>query len=282
METLVQIACGVSRAQVIHGPGQLMGQDGQGFPLPRFVHQAGEVLLARRVVAEKQDGGFGERPCEVGMANFLAGSAVALAGGCFGTRDEPAVGDARLDSGEAVDIVDLLHQPKSQELADPWDGTHAVEGLRIMPLGGLDEIQLQGREQALVGVDQCEVHRDTLLDVGIEKALGHAGPVRLVGERLADLWEVVWAVSLVDMRQELGVFAHERQPAPEQVPRGPPRGGIDRGLGQPPAPQEHRDLMGIELIVFGLAPMDGLHGAGVAQHEGNPFLGADVGQPGPR
>jgi hypothetical protein len=167
MEKLVQIEGWVALAHVIHGTGQCMGQDGQGFPLPMFFHQAGEVVLARLVVAEKQDGGFGERPLEVGMANLLAGGAIALAGGFVRTLDEPAVGDELLDPWEAMDIVDLLQQHKSQDLADPWDGTHAVEGLRILRLGGMDEIQLQGREQAIVGVDQREVHLDTLLDGGI-------------------------------------------------------------------------------------------------------------------
>jgi hypothetical protein len=119
MEKLVQIECRVSLARVIHGAGQFMGQDGQGFPLPMFFHQAGEAFLTRRVVAEKQDGGFGEGPFEVGIANLLAGGAVALAGGFLGTLDEPAVGDELLDPWEAVDIVDLLQQHERQDLADP-------------------------------------------------------------------------------------------------------------------------------------------------------------------
>ena len=83
------------------------------------------------------------------------------------------------------------------------------------------------------------------------------------------------------MGQPLGPFARERHPAPEQIPGGPHRGGIHIGLGPHAAAQEHGDLVGINRLVLGLAPMDGLHGEGVAQDEGNALTGAEVGQPVP-
>jgi hypothetical protein len=75
--------------------------------------------------------------------------------------------------------------------------------------------------------------------------------------------------------------ALQRYPAPKHVARGPPRGGIDVRLRQHPTPQEHSDLVGIDLLVLGLAPMDGFHVQRVAQDGGNPLLGAESGQPVP-
>jgi hypothetical protein len=259
-----------------------MGQDGQGVPRPRFFHQAGAVLLACRVVAEKPDGGGGERPCAGGLAHLRAGGAVARAGGFCGTRDQPAGGDALLASGEAGARVELIPPHQRQDLAAPWEGTQAGEGRRRVRRGGLDESPRQGREHASGGVDQRAVHLETLLDGGLENALGHAGPVRLVGELLAARWAGVWAGGLVAMRQARGPLAQELPPAPEQGPRGPPLGGRDLRLGQPPAAQEPRARVGIERSGFGRAPREGLQVEGVAQHEGHPCLGAAVGQPGPR
>jgi hypothetical protein len=39
--------------------------------------------------------------------------------------------------------------------------------------------------------------------------------------------------------------------------------------------------LGVDLVVFGLAPMNGFHVQGMTQDEGNPLLGAQVGEPVP-
>jgi hypothetical protein len=65
--------------------------------------------------------------------------------------------------------------------------------------GGLDAIQLQVGEQTVVMVNQREVHCDALLDGWIGKAIGHAVPVRRVGQLLATLGQIRLAVRLVDI-----------------------------------------------------------------------------------
>jgi hypothetical protein len=84
------------------------------------------------------------------------------------------------------------------------------------------------------------------------------------------------------MGQELGPFPREIQATPEEVPGGAPLGRIDLGVWQHPAAQEASNFVRIDLVIFGLAAVDGLHREGMAQDEGNPLLGAEVGQPGPR
>ena len=92
----------------------------------------------------------------------------------------------------------------------------------------------------------------------------------------------VLTVGVLDMSQELGPVAHAMHPAAEQVPGRPHLGRIDIGLGQHATAEQHGDLLGVELIVLGLAPMDRLHGEGVAQDKGKALTGAEVGHPGPR
>ena len=59
-------------------------------------------------------------------------------------------------------------------------------------------------------------------------------------------------------------------------------GRIRIGLRQCAAPQSHGNLLGVETVILGFAPVDGLHVWGVPQHKRQPFLDAHVGQPGPR
>ena len=70
-------------------------------------------------------------------------------------------------------------------------------------------------------------------------------------------------------------------PPPEQVTGRPHLGGIDVGLREHAAAQQHGNLLGIDLVVFGLAAVDGFHIEGMAEDKGNAFLGTEVGEPVP-
>jgi hypothetical protein len=69
--------------------------------------------------------------------------------------------------------------------------------------------------------------------------------------------------------------------AAKEISGGAYLSGIHIGLREHAAAQEHGDFVGVDLIVLGLTPMNGFHVEGVAQDEGNPFLGAQVGEPVP-
>jgi hypothetical protein len=202
-------------------------------------------------------------------------------GGLFGTLDAAAIGNKRLAPWEAVDRVELVAQHKRQALADPGDGAQTVEGLRIMHLGGLDAIQSQVGQQAVVSVAPCAVHLDPLRDGRRGKARSHAGSARLVGEFLAELREVGLTVGLLDRSQARCPLAHAMPPA-EQVPGRTPLGRLGSGLGQPATAAEDSALGRIDLVVFRFAPVDRLHREGAAQDEGKALVRTAVGAPGPR
>ena len=58
-------------------------------------------------------------------------------------------------------------------------------------------------------------------------------------------------------------------------------GGIDIRLREHAAAEQDGNLLGVDLVVFGLAAMDGLHGEGMTEDERDPFIGAEVGEPVP-
>jgi hypothetical protein len=84
---------------------------------------------------------------------------------------------------------------------------------------------------------------------------------------------------MLDMRQEFGAFAHQMGATPEPVAGGAPLGRIDINLRSHSAPQERGHLLGIDLVMFGLAAVDGFHLEGVSQDEGNALLSTQVGEP---
>ena len=185
-----------------------MGQPCQGVPLALFLLYAREVRLAGRMVPQHQHRGCGGGPLEVGVAELLARSALAFTGGLLGPLHEPPIGDDCLPARAAVDSLHGVEQHEGQALADPGDRAQALEGLRIVGVGGLDERSRQVRAQAVLGGHQRPVDGETLLPRGIGQPLGNASTVGVLGERLPKLGEVGLRVGLLDMGQEVRPLAH--------------------------------------------------------------------------
>jgi hypothetical protein len=74
-------------------------------------------------------------------------------------------------------------------------------------------------------------------------------------------------------------FAPQRRAPPPEGAGGPPRGRLDLGVRAPAAapPRGHR--VGIELVMLGLAAMDGVPGEGVSRDNGDGLCSAETGEP---
>ena len=72
------------------------------------------------------------------------------------------------------------------------------------------------------------------------------------------------------------------QTSAQQVPCGSHRRGIDVGLGQHPAPEQHRDLVRVDLVVLRFTAVNRFHGERVAQDERDVLGRAEVREPVPR
>ena len=71
-EKLVHVECCPTFYHVIDCPSELVSQDRQRLALAVLFLSAGEIFLARRLVAEESNRRFGESPREVGMAALVA------------------------------------------------------------------------------------------------------------------------------------------------------------------------------------------------------------------
>ena len=114
-----------------------MREHRQRLAFPMFFLQAGQILLACKMVAEEADRRFGEGPLEICIANLRAGGAIALPRRFLGAFDQAAIGHKILDPREAGDIMDLVEQHQTQNLADAGDGLEPVQGLCVVLLGRL-------------------------------------------------------------------------------------------------------------------------------------------------
>jgi hypothetical protein len=83
------------------------------------------------------------------------------------------------------------------------------------------------------------------------------------------------------MCQEFSPFVRQMHAATKQVAGGAHLGGIDIGLREHTAAQQRRNLLRIDLVVFGLPAMDGLHGERMTEDERKTFVGTEVGEPVP-
>jgi len=191
-----------------------------------------------------------------------------------------------LPAGEALAVMEFIAQHQAAQhqaadLADPWARPSPVKRVAVRRLSRVEEAPLHVAEPLVVVVKQPEIYGEALVDGRLGKPLRHTLPVRFGGELRADLGPVILAIRRLKMGQQLRPLVHQVHPAPEQIPRGPPLGGIDIGLGTQAPTAPHRHLMRVDRIVLGVAPVHRLHVERVAQDEGHPFAGAEVGEPGP-
>jgi hypothetical protein len=105
-------------------PGERMSQDRQRLTLAGCLLSAGQRLLARRRVAEAEDGRCRAGPCARRLAELRAGGARALPGRCLGAFDQATRGHNILAPREAGASMALVEQDHTQHLAhagDRWE-----------------------------------------------------------------------------------------------------------------------------------------------------------------
>src|SRR5207248_4059466 len=138
-----------------------------------------------------------------------------------GTANQAGVGQKLADLGKTADVVDLVQQDEGQDLADAGHRTQTMEGLRIVYLGGACQVQLDGADLLVVGVDQGQVEFDVLADAGILEACRQIqfGAVGGVSQLLGEGREVVLTVGVGQMHEGLGAATDEEGAAAQQVGR---------------------------------------------------------------
>ena len=105
----------------------------------------------------------------------------------------------------------------------------------------------------------------------VAEALGDlGGAVAGVGELLGEGRQVVLAVGVLTMwAMSWARWRTKKRAAAEQVAGLALGPGVDVGHREDAAAEQAGDLAGVDLVVLGLAAVDGLHGQGVAEDEGD-------------
>jgi hypothetical protein len=197
--------------------------------------------------------------------------------------DESSVGEEVADVREAGDVVDLVEEDQGEDFADAWDGEEPVIGVAVVDFGVLVETQLELANLGIVGVDESEVGLDAAFDGRIGEVVGDAElfAIASVGELFGEGWKVVLAGLILDVGDEKSALADQEATSAEQVAGLTHASGIDVGLGEVATAEESGDLVGVDLVVLGLAAVDGFHVQSVSQDEGDLLVFAEVGQPVP-
>jgi len=268
----------VSLEPIRDGPRSCMREEGQRLALARRGLSAGQRCLPWRLRPEEQPGRVGKGPREVRMADLGPRGALACASGCPGTRDQAAVRDDILPPGKATQSLDGIEHDQGQALPPRgWNAGGRRGG--VVLLGRVHDRQRESGEESVVRGEQRKIDCDVLVPCGIVKAFCHPAPVGLVGHLLAHVGQVIRAGGLLDMRQKLCPCAPQGSAAPQEVTGGTPLSRLDVGLREQAAAQEGGNLWRLDLVICGLATVDGFHIQGVPEDEGNILWSAEVSEP---
>jgi hypothetical protein len=182
---------------------------------------------------------------------------------------------------KAGNVMDVVEPYEAEDFSNTGHRLQQVEGIGIVWLGGFKDVELPVTEELIIIGDQGQVDLDVLLDRQIGKAVSDALTSGLVGDFLPDFGQMVWRVGIVPMRSEFSACAHQVRAAPEQVTGGAHGGGVHIRVREHTPTEQGGNLLRIDLIMLGLAAMDGLHVEGVTQDNGHTLFSTHVGQPVP-
>jgi len=105
--------------------------------------------------------------------------------------------------------------------------------------------------------------------------------VGLIGDFLFELREVVLAVGVLDVSEQLSPFSHEVVSSAQEIPGWAHLLGVDISHGDHASPEQCGDFLGVDSVVFAFAAVDGFHIQSMAQDKRDSFLGTEISQPVP-
>jgi hypothetical protein len=154
-------------------------------------------------------------------------------------------------------------------------------GQRIIDLGVPHQVQLDRLQLPIEVVDQCQIDLDAAARAGLGELLGYALAIGGEAELLRQRRQVVLADAVLNVGHRFAAGAHQLHPTTQEVAGRSHRLWIGVGHRHHATSQEQRYLVAVNLVVLGLATVDGLHVERMAQYEGNLLAGAEIGQPVP-
>lgn len=230
----VQVKRLLAQQHVVDGSSELGCQDAQGFALPVLLLDPREVLASRCIPTQEQARGFGEGPLEVDIADLAPGGLLCLSRRLMSPLDQAGVRQKVLDAGKPLEIIDLVEQCQSQNLADSWEGAQDRELMPMVLADLVEQEELELADYFVVGADQGNVGRHGHLDAALVEVLDDGSPVAGLVDPLFEDGEVVLGVGVLDVREQLCAFPDREGAAPHEIPGGPLIPRIDIAYGRLP------------------------------------------------
>ena len=281
MEQLVPIADLWACEPVIDRTPLLLGQEGQGCALAVWFLQSGQGLVAGGMVPEQEHRRFRAGPRERRLPSLGPCGPVACARRGFGTLDEAARGEAILHAGATLEVVALIQQDEAQACPEARHRLEQRPGVGVVLRRYCDDMPLESAQQWSIVPKPRQVHCHALLHGGSGEALGDTVAVGLVGQLFSHLGPVIRAVGVLDGRQQFRPWPGARHPAPQQVTGCPHGGGRDVGRREQAPAEPHGHLVGVALVVCGLATMHGFPSESRPEDKREPFVSTQIGEPVP-
>jgi hypothetical protein len=217
----------------------------------------------------------------VGMTDLLAGGPQACAPRFRAPLEHAARGGALLHAGNAVEVVDGGAPHEAEKLADTWSGVAQRQGVGLVGLGSLDEVECQVAAQVVVRRKQRQVALAVFWHGDLGQALGYPLAGGLVGDLRTDGGEGGLPVGLLYGPSQRSACVPQGRPASASIAGSAPLRRRDVSLGGHATAEQGRHLWRIDRVVFGCAPVDGLHRAGRPPDKGHAFLRPESSEPVP-
>ena len=268
---------------VEHGPSQFGREDRQDLGFAAFFLVPFHPRLGPVALPKPQAHRLAEGPTQMGVADLFVARALLFAGRLVAAPHQSRVRQKLAHFGKAANVVDLVKEDQGQDFADAGDRPQPGQRVGIVHLGVAFEVQFELVNAFVELVDQFQVGFDGDPDRGVFESLGHVEFLAIAGkdELFAEGGMVVLAIGVLDVGDEVGTLADEEEPAAEQIASFAEPLGIHVGGGKVAAAEEGAEFIGIELVVFGFAAVDGFEVEGVAQDERDLVQGAQVREPVP-
>ena len=220
----------VAPQHVINSARQFVSQNRESLSLAVSFFQTRHVGLSLRVVAQEQDGRFGECSFQMSVADLGTDEAIGFARRFFLRFHQTAIGDEILNPRKPADVVNLIEKDQRQDLADAGDRIQKMKGIRIVKLRMAQDLQFNFIQQAVVEIDAPEIKGDAGSDADVGEALGDAFPIALISDLFPDLGKVVLTVRVLNVGQQLGTLMHQMHAPAKQIASRTHVCGIDVGL----------------------------------------------------
>ena len=164
------------------------------------------------------------------------------------------------------------------EFGGNMDCIETREGTTLyLPVWARGAYLLLGDVHALQG--DGEIDGNVLLDAEVGESVGGTDSVRPVAELGGGRGEVVLVIGVLDVSDEFASLTDEMESPSEEIASRPPLPGVDVGEREGSSFEEGGDLGRVDPVVLGLAAVDRLHVESVPQHEGDPGVSAEIGEP---